>query len=49
MEPINTARSRVWKKMPRAFLNRVVIDIAGTIAGTTVACKDGMDMSYKGI
>lgn len=49
LEAINTARSRVWKKMRGSFFKRAVIDIDGTIAGTTGACKEGMDMSYKGI
>ena len=46
---INTARKRVWKKQPKSFLDRAIIDIDGTIVGTTGECKEGMDMSYKGI
>ena len=46
---INTVRQRVWKKQPKSFFDRAIIDIDGTIVGTTGECKEGMDMSYKGI
>jgi len=48
-EAINAARTRVWKKNERAFFDRALIDVDGTIAGTQGECKEGMDMSYKGI
>ncbi len=48
-EAINTARVRVWKKNKRSFFERAMIDVDGTIAGTHGECKEGMDMSYKGI
>jgi len=48
-EAINAARARVWKKQDKAFFKRAVIDVDGTIAGTHGECKEGMDMSYKGI
>ncbi len=48
-EAINTARTRVWKKNKRSFFERAIIDVDGTIAGTEGECKEGMDMSYKGI
>ena len=48
-EAINTARIRVWKKNKRSFFDLAVIDVDGTIAGTEGECKEGMDMSYKGI
>ena len=48
-EAINTARVRVWKKNKRSFFEHAIIDIDGTIAGTQGECKEGMDMSYKGI
>lgn len=49
MEAINGARQRVWSEQPRGFLERAVIDVDGTIAGTLGQCKGGMDISYKGI
>jgi len=48
-EAINIARTRVWKKNKRSFFERAIIDVDGTIAGTQGECKEGMDMSYKGI
>lgn len=48
-EAINTARTRVWKKNKRRFFDLAVIDVDGTIAGTEGECKEGMDMSYKGV
>jgi hypothetical protein len=48
-EAINVARTRVWKKNKRSFFERAIIDVDGTIASTQGECKEGMDMSYKGI
>lgn len=49
MDIINEIRSKVWKKQPAEFFTEAIIDADGTIAGTTGECKEGMDMSYKGI
>ena len=49
MDAINEARQRVWKQQPGGFLDRGIIDVDGTIAGTLGECKAGMDISYKGI
>lgn len=49
MEAINAARQNVWKLQPDNFLAEAVIDVDGTIAGTLGQCKEGMDISYKGI
>jgi hypothetical protein len=49
MDCINNARERVWSKAPRGFLKETIIDVDGTLAGTLGECKQGMDISYKGI
>jgi hypothetical protein len=48
-EAINDARAKVWKKNDAAFFKRAIIDVDGTIAETNGECKEGMDMSYKGV
>jgi Transposase DDE domain group 1 len=48
-ECINRARLGVWKVQPEGFLKEAFVDVDGTIAGTYGECKQGMDLSYKGI
>lgn len=48
-EAINGVRQSVWARQGEEFLQEGIIDVDGTIAGTTGECKGGMDMSYKGI
>ena len=49
MDCVNTVRERVWKEGRKEVLEEALIDVDGTITGTYGACKEGMDMSYKGI
>jgi len=50
MDGINSNRQRVWQRYGRDLLNEeALVDIDGTVAGTLGECKDGMDISYKGI
>jgi len=48
MECINDSRRKVWRAAGQKF-DLAVIDVDGTIAGTDGECKEGMDMSYKGV
>ena len=48
-ECINRARLAVWKVQPKGFLEEAFLDVDGTIAPTYGECKQGMDISYKGI
>ena len=48
-ECINRARLAVWQVQPEGFLKEAFVDVDGTIAGTYGECKQGMDLSYKGI
>lgn len=50
MEAINVVRPRLWAGRGRDLLGEVAyIDADGTIAPTSGAHKEGMDISYKGI
>lgn len=49
MDIINEIRLRVWAKQPDGFFDEAIIDADGTIAETNGECKEGMDISYKGI
>jgi Transposase DDE domain group 1 len=42
------ARHRAWATQPDAFFERAILDVDGTLVGTTGACKGGMDISYQG-
>ena len=46
-DAIDEARLNVWKEQPDDFFKKAVIDMDGTFAVTTGACKQGMDISYK--
>jgi hypothetical protein len=48
-ETINEARTKVWALQDDSFRKEAIIDIDGTIAGTTGECKEGMDLAYNGI
>lgn len=48
-EAVNESRLRVWRRQPRSFFDQAIIDADGTVAATTGECKEGMEMSYKGI
>lgn len=48
-EVINEIRLKVWSQQGPEFFAEANIDADGTIAETTGECKEGMDMSYKGL
>lgn len=49
MECINRSRKHVWKKRGKGLLKDALIDVDGTLAGTTGKCKEGMEISRKGV
>ena len=47
---INEVRVQVWQQQPARFTRETArIDVDGTIVPTTGECKQGMDMSFKGV
>lgn len=49
MESTNRTRTKIWDKQPKKFFEKAIINVDGLIAGTEGECKEGMDISYKGI
>ena len=49
MEATNKTRKKVWNKQGESFFKKAILNIDGLIAETTGECKEGMDISYKGI
>jgi hypothetical protein len=49
MECINTIREKIWALQSKDLLREAIVDIDGSIAKTFGECKEGMDISYKGI
>ena len=45
---INVTRVRVWRTQPPAFFDEAILEADGTLAPTTGACKEGMDIAYNG-
>ncbi len=48
-ECLNRTRKAVWEVQPEGFLAEAFVDVDGTIAPTYGECKQGVDISYKGI
>jgi hypothetical protein len=49
MDIINEVRIGVWRKQPDEFFQKAIIDADGMIVETTSECKEGMNISYKGV
>jgi hypothetical protein len=49
LEVINDTRQRVWAKQAASFFACATVDIDAAIAPTLGECKQGMDLSYKGV
>ncbi len=49
LDVFNDIRSKVWAGQPEEFFAQARIDLDGTLVETYGECKQGMDISYKGI
>jgi hypothetical protein len=49
MGVINHSRVKVWKQVPEKLDEMALVDVDGTVVGTDGECKEGMDISYKGV
>jgi hypothetical protein len=49
MASINETRLRVWSQQGEAFFEQAIIDADGTLAETLGECKQGMDITHKGV
>jgi hypothetical protein len=49
LDIFNDIRKKVWAEQPDAFFEQARIEADGTMVGTSGECKQGMDISYKGI
>jgi hypothetical protein len=49
MDAINEVRLTVWKRQPAEFFAEAIVEADGVVAPTTGQCKQGMDISYKGV
>jgi len=45
----DVARRQIWARQPAAFFDCAQIDADGTMVETAAECKQGIDISYKGV
>lgn len=48
LEILNRIRVGVWKLQPRPFFQEAILDMDGSLLGTSGECKEGMDIAYNG-
>jgi hypothetical protein len=49
MDAINEVRQTMWDRLPNAQRETAIIDVDGSLVGTTGEKKDGMSLAYNGV
>jgi hypothetical protein len=49
MASINETRLKVWAQQGEKFFEQAIVDADGTLAPTYGECKQGMDVTFKGV
>ncbi len=49
MAAIDQVRVKVWRQQPAGFFAEAIVEADGTLAETTGECKEGMEISYRGV
>jgi hypothetical protein len=47
-DAFHETRCKVWAQQPDTFFEQAIIDMDGSLVGTTGSCKQGMDIAYDG-
>lgn len=47
-QALHDTRHQVWAQQPEDFFAQAILDLDGTLVGTTGSCKEGMDIAYDG-
>jgi Transposase DDE domain group 1 len=47
-QALHDTRHQVWAQQPEDFFAQAILDLDGTLVGTTGSCKAGMDIAYDG-
>jgi hypothetical protein len=47
-QALHQTRHQVWAQQPEDFFAQAILDLDGTLVGTSGSCKEGMDIAYDG-
>jgi hypothetical protein len=47
-QALHETRHQVWAQQPEDFFAQAILDLDGTLVGTSGSCKEGMDIAYDG-
>ena len=47
-DAFHETRIKVWAEQPDTFFDQAILDMDGSLVGTSGSCKEGMDIAYEG-